>query len=176
MATRAQGHADFTARVQRIETRGAGVSEVFNANITLGQPRLAGSRFFCIGCLVKIPLALAVGALAFVVAQYVTFLIGDIPEEFSNPDYILAGQSLLALVLVFFARLFFSLTAKTHFVLSIAGLVAAMSLMHNLVHIAPEPWAMVFSNGWVNEMRATAAPGTLHFRGTTIPLSQLTLG
>ena len=45
-----------------------------------------------------------------------------------------------------------------------------MSLMHNLVHMAPGQFAGVFSQGWVDEIRATTQPNTLHFRNIDYPL------
>ena len=183
MAACAQGKAEFFERLQRIEKRGGGVNELFNVE----TPRAARKRARKVRAraktgggfsIVKLPLALAVGVLSYLAAQYVTFRLGDLPPEFSNPDYILAGQALFAMALVFFARMFLSLTAKTHFVLSLVGLVAAMSLMHNLVHIAPETWAGIFSDGWVQEIRASTRPNTLHFRNIDypLPLDALKLG
>ncbi|MDQ2088655.1 hypothetical protein [Marimonas arenosa] len=178
MAWTTQGKAEFAARVARIETRGGGVAEVFNADrrharLQVHNPRRGPG---IAAWFLKLPLALTVGALSFVLAQYLTFRIGEIPEEFSDPDYILAAQSVVALLMVLFAKLFFNLNAKTHLLLCLAGLAAGISMSHNLVHIAPEPWAQVFSTGWVEEVRAQTRPGTLYFRGTSIPLSQLSLG
>lgn len=176
MATIAQGKTEFSARLQRIEKRGAGVTETFNAQ----SPRSAVRRMRKVrgGAgrrlpIMKLPLALSVGALSYLAALYGTFLIGDLPPEFSNPDYILAGQAAMSLFVVFVARMFFGLTAKTHFVLSLVGLAAAMSLMHNLVHMAPEPWAELFSPGWVNEILTSTKPDTLHFRNIDYPLDAL---
>lgn len=186
MAVASQGKHEFLDRIQRIEKRGVGVAEVFNVESTRTRRHIIGSKRPARQktarknrSLTKLLLALAIGALSFVVAQYATFRISDLPdlpEQFSNPDYVLIGQSGVALFLVFLCRMFFNLTAKTHMVLSVLGFAAAMSLMHNLVHLAPEPWAGVFSQGWVNELRSHTEMGTLYFRGHTIPLSQLSLG
>ena len=174
MATMAQGHAEFAARIQRIEARGGGVAEIFSGDDRssfVGRPKARKAKSgSALSFVLKLPVALATGALSFVGAEYAVFAVGDLPEEFSNPDYVLAGQSVIALVLVFIARLFLSLTTKTHLLLSVLGIAAAMSLMHNLVHMAPGQFAGVFSQGWVDEIRATTQPNTLHFRNIDYPL------
>ena len=127
-------------------------------------------KWFCASCLLKAPLALAVGAASFVAAKFVTFKLGDLPEEFSNPDYILGGEVMLALTLIFVCRLFFNLSRKTHLILSLAGLVAMLGLMHNLVHMEPDLWSSAFSRDWVNDIRASTSPNTAQFRDMVLPL------
>ena len=168
MAATAQGHAEFLARVNRIEKRGGGVSEVFNGDgITLRQNMARRRR--CRGCFLKTPLALVLGGFAFLVAQYATFSV-TIPEEYALPDYILGAQIFLALCLVLFFRLFFNLSGKLPMTMGFLGLALGVTAMHNLVHVAPDTWAMLFSPGWVSDIQAHTQAGTLQFRGTVISL------
>ncbi|MDU8926962.1 hypothetical protein RXV86_06165 [Alisedimentitalea sp. MJ-SS2] len=173
MATSAQGHSEFAARIHRIEARGTGITEMLTGDerqIIGARKALRQAKGTCTGWVVKTPLALAVGALSFVAAKFTTFSIGEIPEEFSHPDYILGGEVMLALALIFTCRLFFSLSHKTHMVLSLAGLVAMLGLMHNLVHLEPDLWAQVFSYDWVANVLASTKPNTAQFRDMVFTL------
>lgn len=169
MAAIAQGRAEFSARVQRIETRGGGRCEVFNGEGIVFQKKTPAGPPLKVR-LGKLVLALLIGAAAVFAAQYAIFALGDLPEEYNKPDYILGGKIALALVVMFAMRLFFNLNTKPQLALSVMGVALGLTAMHNLVHLAPEPWEVVFSPRWVAEMRASTAPGTLQFRGLVYPL------
>ncbi|WP_322865834.1 hypothetical protein U5922_006290 [Aquicoccus sp. G2-2] len=162
----ALGQDDFRARIGRIEKRGGGVCEIFNGD---GAPRRLRhvnrkprSRFL------KVPFAFLLGALAFLIVQYITFALGQLPDEYNDPDYILGAQMVASVFLVLGFRLFFNLTTKPQFAMSLMGLVLAVTAMHNLVYAAPDYWSLVFSPGWVSDVRAHTEPGTLSFRGEAI--------
>lgn len=162
----ALGQDDFRARIGRIEKRGGGVCEIFNGDGARQRlrhvKRKPRSRFL------KVPFAFFLGGLAFLIAQYITFALGQLPKEYNDPDYILGAQIVASILLVLGFRLFFNLTTKPQFVMSLMGLVLAVTAMHNLVYAAPSYWSMVFSPGWVSAVRAQNEPGTLSFRGEAI--------
>ena len=172
MATSAQGQTEFAARVSRIETRGAGVAEVFNGGGQSALQKQRGrKRHPGKSGLIKVPLAFVSGAASFMVAEYATFRLGELPKELSDPDYILGGETALALAVFLIVRLIFELTGKMYFLLGLTGLVASITMMHNLVHMAPEIWAMAFSQEWVSELQSSTEPNTAMFRDIVIPLS-----
>ncbi|KPP87717.1 MAG: Tripartite tricarboxylate transporter TctB family [Rhodobacteraceae bacterium HLUCCO07] len=166
----ARGHSDFQDRLKRIEKRGAGRAQVFNAADGL-KPEIEHrvSRRKTTGFL-TVPFALVLGALSLIVARLAIFRYGGLPEEFAQPDYEMAAQAGLALAMVLLLAIVFNLMRKRHLLASVIGIALAMTAMHNLVHMAPGEWAKVFSPQWVSEIRETTEPNTLEFRGARFKL------
>ncbi len=165
----AQGHSrgqsDFQARLSRIEKKGVGQAQVFNAADGLKREmRHKTARRESAG-IVSVPVSLVLGALSLIAARLAIFRYGGLPEEFAKPDYELAAQIGLALGLSVLLALLFNLVRKRHLLASVLGIALAISAMHNLVHMAPGQWARLFSPQWVSEIRATTEPNTLEFRG-----------
>lgn len=168
--TVARGQTDFQERLKRIEKKGAGRAQVFNAADGLKrEPERRVSRRKPVG-VVSVPIALILGAISLIVARLAIFRFGGLPEEFAKPDYELAAQAGMALGLVLLLAILFNMVRKRHLLASVAGIVLAMTAMHNLVHMAPGEWAKIFSPQWVSEIRATTEPNTLEFRGASYRL------
>jgi hypothetical protein len=60
------------------------------------------------------------------------------------------------------------LHGKAAFAAQVAGVLAMLLLMHNLVHLAPTSFALLFSAPWVVEVTATTAPGSVLIQGVSI--------
>lgn len=163
----AKGHTDFQDRLKRIEKKGAGRNEVFNTGRWTAETGGRAKRA-CRLCFLKLPLSFLVGFLSFTGGQYTLFRAGGLPPEYALPDYELVAQAGMALVITFAVRLFLNLTGKSQFVMSVLGIAASITLMHNLVHIAPAQWSELFSPQWVDQIRKGTEPGTLLFRGETL--------
>ena len=113
-------------------------------------------------------LAIAMGALSAMVARYIHFhLTGAVGFNLSaNLDFAL--DVLLAIALAFWLRELVSLSAIRQMGAQFAGILLALTTMHNVVHEMPEPFSRLFSAEWVAHVTQTTAPGTLVFRGQEI--------
>lgn len=120
--------------------------------------------------ILSVVLAVAMGSLSAMIARYIHFqLTGSIGFNLSaNLDFTL--DVLLAIALAFWLRELVSLSAIRQMGAQFAGILLALTTMHNVVHEFPGPFTRLFSAEWVEHVTLTTAPGTLVFRGKEIHL------
>lgn len=112
-------------------------------------------------------MGLVLGGLCLIVARYfqVTFL--DIRPSVPHALlYELGMAALMAFVIGGFVK---QKTFK-HMVCQVAGAAFAAVTMHNAVWIAPEHFAMVFSQGFVDQILAATEPMSLNVAGNSYTL------
>lgn len=113
-------------------------------------------------------LAVAMGAMAAMIARYIHFhLTGVVGFNLSaNLDFVV--DVLLAIALAFWLRELVSLSAVRQMGAQFAGILLALTTMHNVVHEMPDRFTRLFSAEWVQHVTETTNPGTLVFRGQEI--------
>jgi hypothetical protein len=112
-------------------------------------------------------LSMIVGALCLIVARYfqVTFL--DIQP---SVPHALAYELGMAAAMAFTLGGFIKQKTFKHMVCHVAGAAFAAMTMHNAVWIAPDQFAMVFSESFVNEILAATDPMSLNIAGNSITI------
>lgn len=178
----AQGHADFAARINRIEKRGTGTRAGARAQVnrleeyayqSAGVARKKPARG---GRFIAMMLAVVMGFISLVLAQLGVFHAGWEPDLFkSQYSPVPLGQADLEWINMGLIALIFALTVgfmlRMRFFASLVpltlGIVLGLSSMHNLVHMAPEPFAKAFSPAWVSHTVNTTEPVSIRFRGVS---------
>lgn len=123
-----------------------------------------------LGYPISIVLAVMLGCMTVVLSRYVRFhLLGyDDTSAGVSGDMMMAIDAGVGIGVSFFLRQLFKLQSKTHATGQTLGMVAMILLMHNLVWIAPDQFAMIFSQEWVDMTKSYTQPRTLLFRGVTM--------
>lgn len=118
--------------------------------------------------ILSVILAIAMGALSALIARFAHFhMTGGIGVNLSaNLDF--AVDVLLAIAIAFWLRELVSLSAIRQMGAQFAGILLALTTMHNAVHELPSPFSRLFSEEWVAHVTETTSPGTLVFRGQEI--------
>lgn len=116
----------------------------------------------------SVVLAVAMGAMSAMIARYIHFhLTGTVGFNLSaNLDFTV--DALLAIAIAFWLRELVSLSAIRQMGAQFAGILLALTTMHNVVHEMPGPFTRLFSTEWVEHVTETTEPGTLVFRGREI--------
>lgn len=83
-----------------------------------------------------------------------------------EPDRALAMDAAGALALGFVAWFLLPLGGRSTILGLVVGAALGLAGQHNAVHQWPEPFAQVYSESWVREVRHATAPRTLIFRDT----------
>lgn len=110
--------------------------------------------------LMSLMLALMLGLMAVLLSQYANFhyLSAHLPQPVLDQgrvvDIALAATAALLLVVVFRKTSFAHLLATT------AGVVVMLAAMHNLVWVAPDTFAQLFSEDWVAGILSATEPNT----------------
>ena len=176
-----QGQASFQARISRINSGqvsqvpqpgvsdGSGTCWITHKSARRMQKRAApetGRTASPSGLF-----GFVLGLLAFVLSQLGGYHLFGLPDSKMTGDIRMLLDGVGAMAVLATVSLVFAAPSKRHMAVRIAGVAVAMATMHNLVHMAPEVFAMAFSAEWVEATRAASEPGSILFRGVSIPLS-----
>ncbi len=82
-----------------------------------------------------------------------------------NADLFMAVDIVLALTLAIILRVIFRFQSKVHGVAKFVGVLAAVLLMHNAVHIVPGLFEKAFSVRWVSQVVSTTKPQSILIAG-----------
>jgi hypothetical protein len=170
-----QNHTDFAARVARIERQSAasiqllyvGLDEVHampRGNRKLRQSRgqvLVGNLLYPLSMVA----AVVLGAVSHMIGQVVRFHVSGLPDLKANPDIETLAQIILGIVISMGLGYALALNSKAFLSLKSAGVVVGVLFGHNAVHLAPQAFAAVTSQMWVNLVVTTTDRGSMVWRG-----------
>jgi hypothetical protein len=115
--------------------------------------------------LVSLTLALLTGGICLMVARFASNALLDVPL---SDDIVLLMELAGAAIIAFVVGGMVNQKTMRHMLAQIAGACIMTVAMHNLVWMFPNEFAMVYSQAYVDEVRAETQPNTLYLRGTTI--------
>lgn len=110
---------------------------------------------------VTILLALILGLIAVTGARYARYMLLGEPLIGSDPMLTMMIDAGVAAVFAFAFGLIVHLSHPMHEVAKLLGIGAMVVGMHNLVHLAPEPFAIAFSDAWTQEVLTTTEFSTV---------------
>lgn len=117
--------------------------------------------------------AMLAGALGILAARYVRYQYFGLADgaEGAMADGLMVMDLIFGCIAAMMVKVLFRMGGKEFIVFQTAGALAALTLMHNLVWMYPEPFAEVFGPEWVEYTQSTTEPASVYFRGMTIPLT-----
>ncbi|GHC43638.1 hypothetical protein [Neogemmobacter tilapiae] len=115
------------------------------------------------------PLALALGAATVVALRAVDFHVPGLTLTFGNAAQTMAVTLALATMFAILAGQAIGLTKPQHVLAAFVGVLGAMLGMHNLVHLAPDQFATIFSPAWVAQIQATMPANSVVVAGVVHP-------
>jgi hypothetical protein len=115
------------------------------------------------------PMALALGAATVVALRAVDFHLAGLTLSFGNAAQTLAVTLALATMFAILAGQAIGLTKPQHVLAAFVGVLGTMLGMHNLVHMAPDQFAAIFSPAWVAQIQATMPANSVVVAGVIHP-------
>jgi hypothetical protein len=120
-----------------------------------------------LAAILAMPLAFLIGCAAMVLWRMADFHFPGLQSNFANPDQTLAVTAATSMVLAILLCQTVSLTAPQHVLAAFLGVIAMALGFHNLVHVAPDQFAKLFSPAWVTEVLGATKPMSLVWHGVT---------
>ncbi|TNF20335.1 MAG: hypothetical protein EP318_11135 [Rhodobacteraceae bacterium] len=117
--------------------------------------------------------ALVTGILAFGLSQLASFHFAGLPDPTMSADMRMGIDALFAVGMLLSFSLFFDIPGKMAMLFKLVGIFAAMSLMHNFVHLFPDVFRTAFSWEWVRFVQSGSEPVSILFRGESISVADL---
>lgn len=165
---------DFNARIARISSGAAsskatlyvGLDEIYQVSYpSRGKsvaPNAAGS-----GVLYPVALlfSFCTGAAAYLVSAWIRFQASGLEPLSTNLRYETGMQFGAGLMVGLIVGLIMGFRSRQMLVIMSIGVIAAMTLSHNAVHLYPELFAQVFSTEWVGSVQANTAPNSALWMG-----------
>jgi len=171
------GHADFARRVARINSGAAsskrtlfvGADESYVIPVNYGKaaqprPRPATALHNAMEPL-SLVLAFAIGIAAHGLAMVARFHLAGLPRVKASPDLEMLTQFVLGFLLALICARALRMRGSAQQIARSMGVVAAVLLFHNIVHLYPEELGRVFSPLWVADMVTSTKPQSVLFRG-----------
>lgn len=126
--------------------------------------------------------AVLLGALSVLLARYTIYQLHSLPDRVPAPftgmlgdtasaGLIMGAELAIGGVILLTLAMAFNMATRAHLVCKFVGLWVATTMMHNLVHLYPEQWVMLFSWEWVDWVRSTTEPNSILFRGMSFELT-----
>lgn len=113
-------------------------------------------------------LAVSSGAIAVMAARLIRATMFDAELTGSDAATAMVNDAILAVAVALLVKVLFRLNLTQFAVLQSIGIAAMLLGMHNLVHLAPDLFAQVFPDQWVQQVIATTAPNSLLIQGSSI--------
>jgi hypothetical protein len=172
-------NAEFTARLARINagvgntryTLFVGMDEAFNVTEkALKQARMpvSAQKADEIVSITTLTMAFVTGIVAYGAALYLRFFVLGISAEGSYSDVVLVANGLCAVAIAVLIGQLLRLSGLSHLTAQSLGVIAALCLMHNIVHQAPEISDMLFSPQWTAQIVSSTEPLSLQFRDLSL--------
>jgi hypothetical protein len=172
-------HSEFAARIARIEqgigsartTLYVGPDDTYQ--VVFGHARHAKRSavpraFANVGYPLTILVAFTVGVLANLCVRWISFY-SDLPPPTSETiDYIMVMDFVIGMMASSIIGVFLRFGIRDYLGLRIAGILAGMVGLHNLVHLFPMAFERMFSPAWVGVMIGNTEPASLLVRGVSI--------
>lgn len=108
------------------------------------------------------------GALCLLVARYLRMEVINVAPYF--PDGLVTEMALACMAAVVIGG-FMRMRSFWTFGAQVLGALICAVTMHNAVWLAPDTFAMVFSQGYVDQILSITDPMSLHVNGTSITLA-----
>lgn len=117
--------------------------------------------------------AALVGMVAVFLSRYIRFQLtgGTLSGGAEGADIFMMIDGAIAASAGFALKEVFRIQDKTLQMAQTVGVVMMLLLMHNLVHIAPNLFANVFSPEWTQDVLDTSEPNSVLFRGVSFMLT-----
>jgi uncharacterized membrane protein (UPF0136 family) len=165
---------DFNARVARISAgTGSSKSTIFVGldeayQVTYRRRGKAAGPVAAVGntlMSVFFVIAVGLGALAFGIATWIRFQLMGQGAGVPDPMTEMAIQAGAALAVAFIIARAVPFRARMLKIVMAISAVCTMFVYHNAVHIFPDTFAQVFSQSWVDLVRATTKPLSIVWQG-----------
>ena len=115
--------------------------------------------------------AFLVGAISILIARYVSSVMVGVPQADADMDTQMIIDGVLAGVIVWFLRMAIKSDDKEMLAAQSVGIWVALTMMHNLVHLVPDMWAVIYGADWVAMILETTSPSSIRIGSNEIPLT-----
>jgi hypothetical protein len=175
MAAMTMQHADFSARIARIE-KGTGISkstlfvgadEVYSVNYA-ARARRKESRLANVWYPLSVAMTFVVGALSDLVLRWIDWMTKGVPAVEADPGYAMVTGFFTALIVSLILGAILGIRVSQYLGLRALGIVAGMVGWHNAVHEWPDVFAMAFSPLWVGVVTRMTEPHSIYWLGNSI--------
>jgi hypothetical protein len=160
----------FNARVQRIQNprntfyvdpeTGMKVPKRVSKKLIKRSSKMAQ----CKPGMMSLMMGVILGGLCLMVARFASQEIIGSPVA---DDLTLGLELAAASIIAFIVGGFVSQKSFRHMVAQVAGAAFMAVAMHNLIWMFPDEFAMVYSQSYVDQIRAVTTPNSLYLRGET---------
>jgi hypothetical protein len=165
---------DFNARIARISsgagssksTLYVGLDEIYQVSYP-GRGKSAAPTAASSGVLYPMALLFStcLGILSFMAAAWVRLQTMGLDSALSDLRYEMALQFGSGLAVGLGVGLVCGLRSRQMIVVMALGVLVAMTLSHNVVHLYPELFSQAFSPAWVDQVRSATAPNSALWMG-----------
>jgi hypothetical protein len=175
MALMTMQHADFSARIARIEN-GTGISkstlfvgadEVYRVDYAARGPRRE-SRLVNAWYPISVAMTFVVGALSDLVVRWIDWMTKGVPAVEADPGYAMVSGFFTAMIVSLILGALLGIRVGQHVGLRALGVVAGMVGWHNAVHQWPDLFALAFSPLWVGVVTRMTEPQSISWLGNSI--------
>ena len=167
--------AEFTARLARIEAasgqRKATLYVGPDESFVLDRPERRRQTSGLVALLLNasyplsMVMAFGLGFLAFAIGRYIRFHLTGVGETPPDPDMEMVLQLGTGLAIAAVLGAVDQMKAFEYLIAKSLGVVAGLLAFHNLVHVYPDQFKLLFSPIWVTKMVTTTEPFSLLWRG-----------
>lgn len=119
---------------------------------------------------VSLVVCFLIGVLAVLITKWVRFQLTDPVAAPLAPDIDMVVEFLGALVVTTLISQFGGMREAEQKLARVLGVVAGMLCLHNLVHLYPEVFSVLFSDIWVSRVLTTTKPYSILWRGISFTL------
>lgn len=116
--------------------------------------------------------AAAIGALTLFLARYLGYHLALGAMMDNRAEFMLLTDIAIATAAGLFIKGVLHLRAPYYRVVQTLGALAVAGLLHNAVHVMPAPFAVLFSQDWVDNVVETTEVNTLNYAGLSMPLTR----
>ena len=165
---------DFNARIARISsgtgssksTLYVGLDEIYQVSYP-GRGKSVAPTAASSGLLYPVALvfALCTGMLSYMAAVWLRLQALGLDPVMDDLRYEMALQFGSGLAIGLVIGLVLGFRSRQMMVVLAIGVLVAMTLSHNIVHLYPENFAQVFSSEWVDQVRSQTAPNSALWMG-----------
>lgn len=116
--------------------------------------------------------AVFVGVIAVFVSRFIRYHLagGSLAGSQESADLVMMIDGIIAVGAGFALKELFKISDKSLQLAQTVGVFMMIVLMHNLVHMVPGLFGMIFSPEWVQDVLTTTEPKSILFRGVTFLL------
>lgn len=167
--------AEFTARLARIEAAAGGRKTTLyvgpDEHYVFDRPERSRRRSGVIAVLMNasyplsMVLAFGLGVLAFAIGRCIRFHLTGVAEAPPDPDTEMLLQLGTGLAIAAVMGAVDQMKAFEYMIAKSLGVVAGLLAFHNLVHLYPDLFKVLFSPIWVTKTVTTTEPFSLLWRG-----------